>query len=70
MFIDTRKYYCDACGKEIVVSNYIFDGERIIIGQGEGDNRGDDLCEACTTSYRSWKERRRVGPKIYRQICG
>ena len=63
MIEETRKYWCDACGREIKgyssgVNVIEFDGD------GYAESIGRDFCKDCTVSFQNWlKERRATNPK-------
>ena len=63
MIEETRKYYCDACGKEI--DGYMNTTEVIEVDdEGYAESVGRDFCKDCAISFQEWlKSRRATGPK-------
>ena len=62
MIEEIRKYWCDACGREIVgykgsINTIEFDDE------GYPESVGRDFCKDCMQSFQKWlKERRKINP--------
>lgn len=58
MLVTTRKWYCDACGKEI--KEYQSSREIIEVDEdGYAYSVGYDFCLECTLSFNDWIESRK-----------
>ena len=58
MLVTTRKWYCDACGKEM--KEYQSSREIIEVDEdGYAHSVGYDFCLECTRSFNDWIESRK-----------
>lgn len=59
MIEETRKYWCDACGKEI--KGYSLSMNVIEIDdEGYAESVGRDFCKECALSFQEWLKHRRA----------
>lgn len=58
MIQTTKRYFCDACGKEITRDYMSCQGIIEIDEDGNFQLRGYDFCKDCTKSFSAWLKSR------------
>ena len=60
MMVETRRYYCDACGKETTTEHYTATIDILELDyEGHAELKGYDFCENCMKSFVEWKRSRK-----------